>query len=107
MLLNGIKNKCDIALVLNFNVFIIVLYYLTFEGIFKMKASKLTGNQIVAQYILGYIPKGYTQCVERCNNGRNYRIGEIYINNFKIASIPGFLNGNTLPSSKDIMANKL
>ena len=66
--------------------------------------KKLTGNQIVANFILGHIPKGFVMCVEWCNNPANYRIGVIYIDGVQVASIPASLNNNTLPSSKELGA---
>jgi hypothetical protein len=64
--------------------------------------KKLTGSQIVARYILGYLPKGYVQAIEHCNNGQNYRIGQLYIDGVIVASIPACLNCGTLPSSQEL-----
>jgi hypothetical protein len=66
--------------------------------------KKLTGNQIVAKYILGYLPVGYTLACERCNSGANYRVGEIVVNGKTIASVPVNLHGGNLPSSQLIGA---
>ena len=66
--------------------------------------KKLTNNQVVAKYILGYVPKGHVQACERCNSGANYRIGEIDVNGKTIASVPSTLHSGNLPSSKLIAA---
>ena len=66
--------------------------------------KKLTGNQVVAKYILGYVPKGNTMACERCNSGANYRVGEIIVNGKTIASVPANLHGGNLPSSRLIGA---
>jgi hypothetical protein len=62
------------------------------------KMKKLTGNQKIAQYILGHIPKGYVVTCEKFNIFTNYRVGEIAVDGKIIASIPSFLNGGKLPS---------
>jgi hypothetical protein len=64
--------------------------------------KKLTGNQIVAKYILGYLPVGYVLACE--GRGVPYRTGIIYVDGKVIASIPSSLHGGDLPSSKLIGA---
>jgi hypothetical protein len=64
--------------------------------------KKLTGNQIVAKYILGYLPKGYVLACERCNSKANYRVGEIIVNGQILASVPASLHGMALPTSKGL-----
>ena len=67
--------------------------------------KKLTGNQIVAKFILGYLPEGFVQAIEHCNNGQMYRIGQLYVDGNIIASIPACLNGGTFPSSRELRWN--
>lgn len=64
--------------------------------------KKLTGNQIVAIYILGFLPKGYVMAVELCNSKANYRVGEIMVDGKIIVSVPASLHGGNLPSSKKL-----
>ena len=66
--------------------------------------KKLTGNQIVAKYILGNVPKGNVLACERCNSAAPYKIGEIVVNGKTIASVPANLHGGNLPSSQLIGA---
>lgn len=59
----------------------------------------LTGNQKVALYILGYLPKGWILVTEKCNCNARYRVGEINIDGKPFASIPASLHGGDLPRS--------
>ncbi len=59
----------------------------------------LTGNQKVALYILGYLPKGWILVTKKCNCKSSYRVGEIYIDGKSFASIPSTLHGGDLPRS--------
>lgn len=59
----------------------------------------LTGNQKVALYILGYLPKGWVLVTESCEGKANYRVGNIYVDGKPVVSIPASLHSGDLPRS--------
>ena len=60
----------------------------------------LTGNQVVALYVLGYVPKGYT-CATQRSSGVPYTIGIICVDGVPVCSVLPESNG-LLPSSESI-----
>lgn len=55
----------------------------------------MTGNQKMAQKILGYVPEGYVSVCELMNNGTKHRIGVIYADGKTLAMFvikPGDFN---------------
>jgi hypothetical protein len=63
--------------------------------------NHLTGNQKVAMYILGYLPKGNVSCHEVCS-GKAAGQGQICLNGTWIASVPVNLHNGRLPRSSQI-----
>lgn len=61
---------------------------------------KLTGNQIIAKQVLGYVPIGYVCAIERCNSGKRFQIGLICVDGDVICSVPSYLHGGKLPDSQ-------
>jgi hypothetical protein len=66
--------------------------------------NELTGNQIVAEYVLGRVPDGYVCCSYQCDASAmaRYDVGAVSVDGKTICSIPSYLHGGKLPSSKEI-----
>lgn len=58
----------------------------------------MTGNQIVAEFVLGYVPRGDVCCCES-GGGKSAGNGQIFVDGRWIASVPKSLHGGKLPQS--------
>lgn len=65
------------------------------------KENKMTGNQVVAKFVLGYVPRGYVCCCESCG-GKSAGNGQIFVDGRWIASVPKSLHGGKLPQPSEV-----
>jgi len=61
----------------------------------------MTGNQMVASFVLGYVPRGYVYCCES-SYGKSAGNGQIFVEGKWIASIPKSLHGGKLPQPSEV-----
>lgn len=61
----------------------------------------MTGNQIVAKLVLGYVPRGDVCCCE-ASFGKAAGNGQIFVGGKWIASIPKSLHGGKLPQPSEV-----